>query len=84
MPHRLAPGREELLAPAAIREFSDDLRPTDVEPLQELPAARLGEIARPGDGAGFVLWRSMRADLPITGLPTPCRQVREDLAAGVR
>ncbi|MFJ9411200.1 hypothetical protein [Streptomyces sp. NPDC101393] len=34
-----------LLAPAAVLEFSDDLRYADVEPLRDFLAARLGEIA---------------------------------------
>ena len=35
----------DLLAPAAVLEFSDDLRYADVEPLRDFLAARLGEIA---------------------------------------
>ncbi|GGN45843.1 hypothetical protein [Streptomyces fuscichromogenes] len=46
MAHRATPGRDRLLAPAGILEFSDDLRSADVGPLQDFLAARLGEIAR--------------------------------------
>ncbi|OLO25477.1 hypothetical protein PZ61_0237980 [Streptomyces sp. MNU77] len=41
-----SPGRDDVLAPAVVLEFSDDLRSADVGPLQDFLAARLGEIAR--------------------------------------
>ncbi|WP_097865736.1 hypothetical protein [Streptomyces sp. rh34] len=46
MTRYVTPGRAAFLAPAAILEFADDLRPADVGPLQDFLAARLGEIAR--------------------------------------
>ncbi|MFF9638712.1 hypothetical protein ACF1D2_29550 [Streptomyces bacillaris] len=46
MTHHVTPGRDDILAPAVVLEFSDDLRPADVGPLQDFLAARLGEIAR--------------------------------------
>ncbi|MET8816442.1 hypothetical protein ABZW47_31135 [Streptomyces sp. NPDC004549] len=46
MTHRDTLGHADLLAPAAILEFSDDLRAADVGPLRDFLAARLGELAR--------------------------------------
>ncbi|WP_031516173.1 hypothetical protein [Streptomyces sp. NRRL F-5123] len=39
------PGDEEKLAPAAILEFSDDLRVADMAPLHDFLVARFGEVA---------------------------------------
>ncbi|MEU6387216.1 hypothetical protein ABZ847_27090 [Streptomyces bauhiniae] len=46
MIHRDIPSHEQILAPAAILEFSDDLRVADVSPLRNFLAARLSELAR--------------------------------------
>ncbi|MET8694134.1 hypothetical protein ABZV65_16555 [Streptomyces bauhiniae] len=58
MIHRDIPGHEQILAPAAILEFSDDLRVADVSPLRNFLAARLGELARDQEEGTDARWAS--------------------------
>ncbi|MFF4647689.1 hypothetical protein [Streptomyces sp. NPDC001389] len=78
MAHHHTPSRYELLAPAVILEFSDDLRPTDVEPLQAFLAARLGEIAQAQPEGTDARWAAEHLALTIDAA---CRDLDDHLVA---
>lgn len=58
MIHRDIPGAEPLLAPAAILEFSDDLRVADVSPLRDFLAARFSELVSDQEEGTDARWAS--------------------------
>ncbi len=70
--------RDDLLAPAAILEFSDDLRVDDVEPLDAFLAARLGEISRAQPEGTDGRWA---ADHLATTIAANCLTLSDDLVS---
>ncbi|ARE79481.1 hypothetical protein B6R96_36300 (plasmid) [Streptomyces sp. Sge12] len=66
---------DDLLAPAAVLEFSDDLRIPDIEPLQSFLGARLGELAAQEQDAD-ARWAAQRlAELTDAA----CRDLEDEL-----
>ncbi|MCS0636821.1 hypothetical protein NX801_14360 [Streptomyces sp. LP05-1] len=78
MTYRDIPGVGHLLAPAAILEFSDDLRTADVDPLQAFLAARLGEIARAQPEGTEARWA---AEHLARTVDAACRDLSDDLVS---
>ncbi|MEU4025730.1 hypothetical protein [Streptomyces anulatus] len=78
MTHGTTPGRDDILAPAVVLEISDDLRSADVGPLQDLLAARLGEIARAQPEGTEARWA---AEQLARTIDADCRDLDDALAA---
>ncbi|MFJ2645288.1 hypothetical protein ACIO1C_00895 [Streptomyces sp. NPDC087420] len=70
--------RDDLLAPAATLEFSDDLRLDDIEPLDAFLAARLGEIASAQPEGTDGRWA---ADHLAATIADNCRTLSDDLVS---
>ncbi|MYX18403.1 hypothetical protein GTY67_34205 [Streptomyces sp. SID8374] len=78
MTHRTNLDREDILAPAAILEFSNDLRVEDVQPLLTFLDARLGEIARAQPEGTDGRWA---ADHLAETIAANCRDLSDDLVS---